>query len=218
MAHPYRDPGPRLLPLDRPLERASPGARRGWLAVSLVAHVTIVLFVMRCAEIEQLEPTRHGSTLQPHGVAERVELRQPVRVAARRYMLSRVICGGVRHQDSDSTASAAQATPNSSSPMLSVAPNVLGSLLISGDTEIQPSAEIELLMRRAGVTRIDSAAKLCIGTDGAVTSVTLLRSTKYAEYDTTLVSALRRWRYRPYLRDGVAQAVCSAVAIHHSCL
>ena len=203
-----------MLPLDRPLERASLGARRGWLAVSLAAHVTIGLFVMRCAEIEQLAPTRYGNKLQPHGVAERVELRQPVRVAARQYKVT-PICGGFGHQHS---APAAQATLNSSSPTLNVAPSVLGSLLISGDAEIQPSAEVELLMRRAGVTRIDSAAKLCIGTDGAVTSVTLLRSTKYAAYDTGLVSALRGWRYRPYLRDGVAQAVCSTIAIHHSCL
>lgn len=215
LGHPYRDPGPVLLPPERPLERASSRWRRGGLAVSLIAHVSLVLLVMRCSEIEQLEAApRHGNELQPPGVATQVALRQLARVASYPE-LDRPICGGFPPDPPESTESGASAAPTGPPPTLTIAPSVLRRLLVSGDAAIQPSAPVRLLMLRDGVTRIDAVVKLCIGTDGAVRSVTLLRSTKYADYDSALVSEVRGWRYRPYQRDGVAQTVCSTVTIRH---
>jgi TonB family protein len=52
---------------------------------------------------------------------------------------------------------------------------------------------------------------VCIATDGHVASAAMLDSTKYTGYDATLLSAVQRWRYRPYLLDGAPLPACSTV-------
>jgi TonB family protein len=53
--------------------------------------------------------------------------------------------------------------------------------------------------------------KLCVGTDGGVASASVLRSTKYADYDRGLLAAVYGWRYQPYTVNGVATSACSTV-------
>lgn len=89
---------------------------------------------------------------------------------------------------------------------------VLAGLRISGETQIQPSSSTQSQMMRDGVDRVRGTVKLCIGTDGAITSAALAASTRYADYDDRLLSSVQSWRYRPYSVNGVAVRACSIVS------
>jgi cysteine-rich repeat protein len=93
-----------------------------------------------------------------------------------------------------------------------LAPSVMQGLRVSGDTQIHPSSTTQLLMVRDGAHRVVGSVKLCISTDGGVISAAMASSTKYRDYDAALVSAVRDWRYRPYLLNGNAVPACSMVS------
>lgn len=96
-------------------------------------------------------------------------------------------------------------------PVAVVAPSVLQGLRISGETQLRPSSSTQSMMSRDGTSQVRGTVKLCVAADGAVTSAALLLSTKYSEYDATLLSAVRGWRYRPYTLNGTAVPACSTV-------
>jgi hypothetical protein len=178
LAHPYRDPQYRLPP-ELPLERSSSGGRRGWLVASLAAHVTIVLLVIYPAELQKVDPPR-----EPPGVSTRVDLRHVVHTPVIRYHRDPVGCRGPERSEVTEAEAVALAAPPR--PLV-VAPRVLHRLRISGETQIAP--------RRDGVAPTRPLAKVCIDTDGKVTSAAVLISSRCAPY------------------DGAAQAVCSVVTM-----
>ena len=92
-----------------------------------------------------------------------------------------------------------------------VAPNVLQALRISGETQPHPSTITQNQMMRDGLTKTSGSFYVCIATDGSVASATLKASTKYPEYDATMASAIRTWRYQPYMFNGTAVPACSMV-------
>jgi cysteine-rich repeat protein len=94
-------------------------------------------------------------------------------------------------------------------PML--APGVMQGLRVSGETQVHPSSATQTMMMRDGASRVVGAVKLCISTDGGVASTSMLLSTKYVDYDATLLSAVRGWRYRPYTLNGAPVPACSSV-------
>jgi TonB family protein len=97
-------------------------------------------------------------------------------------------------------------------PVATVAPNILQGLRISGETQVHPSETTQSMMMRDGVTRVVGTVKLCISTDGSVTSTRMLLPTKYDAYDAALLSAVRGWRYQPYALNGAPVAACSTVS------
>lgn len=64
-------------------------------------------------------------------------------------------------------------------------------------------------MIRNGVSGVKGTVRLCADTAGTVTEATLTEATGYDEYDQKLVAAVRDWRFRPYVVNGQAYAVCS---------
>lgn len=199
MAHPYRDQGQFVLQPEVPLKRATD--RRGWLVASLLAHVAAVLLVMQCSEVEQL------GAQAPDQVSTRAELRQlpprPKRYAAP----DRIICRFPWRPRHDEPA---RVEPHKRGPA-TIPAQVLLALRISGERNVVPSSEVRRAMQRDGVDRASATVKLCVGADGVVSSARVMRSTKYAAYDSAIVSALYAWRLRPYTRDGIAVPGCSAV-------
>lgn len=83
---------------------------------------------------------------------------------------------------------------------------------IAGNPQIHPSEEVRhtMVLRNQKVAR--AAVKMCIWRDGTVSSLKLLLSTGFREYDEHLLSSMREWRYRPYRQaDGTAVTACTAV-------
>lgn len=92
-----------------------------------------------------------------------------------------------------------------------IAPNVLQGLRVSGDTQVRPDDFTQHQMGIEGISRVLGVIKLCVATDGGVSSANVLRSTKYPEYDRRLLAAVQGWRYQPYSVGGVAVRACSTV-------
>jgi TonB family protein len=97
-----------------------------------------------------------------------------------------------------------------------VPPTVLNSLRTSGETQVHPSTSTQHQMMRNDDRDVRGVVKLCLSPDGGVASATMQRSTGYAEYDQTILSAVRRWRYRPYMVNNTPVAACSTVTFLYS--
>ena len=126
--------------------------------------------------------------------------------------------GGVTCETSDCFAGPAQPPepPKPKPTTVNVAPTILNALRTYGDTQIHPSRNTQNQMLTDGKTKVVGTVKVCIQASGAIGSVTLLSSTKYAEYDQLLIEGAKRWQYRPYMIDGTAQPACSAVSFVYS--
>lgn len=99
--------------------------------------------------------------------------------------------------------------PKPKPPILT--PQQMKALRLDGETQVHPSRNVKNQITGDGKTQVTASVKFCIETNGSVGSATLLASTKYPEYDQQLVEAVRRWRYRPHLVNGVPTPACSVV-------
>ena len=96
-------------------------------------------------------------------------------------------------------------------PPTLVAPSVVEGLRISGNAQIQPSAEVTNSMQRDGKRKLHGSFKLCLDASGDVTSVSTIAATGYAAYDDALRAGVHSWRYKPYEIGGHAVPVCGMV-------
>ncbi len=89
---------------------------------------------------------------------------------------------------------------------------VLEELRIAGKRAIVPDDATKTLITASKKAKVIGSFKLCIDVNGAVTNVTLLKSTGFAAYDQKLATEMKSWAYKPY-RDSnqVAKPVCTAV-------
>jgi TonB family protein len=101
-------------------------------------------------------------------------------------------------------------------PPGNVPPTVLQGLRISGETQVHPSTATQHQMLRNDDRQVRGAVKVCLATDGSVASATMFASTGYADYDATILSAVRGWRYRPYTVNGTPVPACSSVTFMYS--
>jgi TonB family protein len=108
-----------------------------------------------------------------------------------------------------------QVTPPTVIAPTIVAPSIVAGLRISGETQIEPPNLVRTAIARDGASRVVGTFKMCLNQQGEVSSVTTLRSTKYAGYDDEIKSTMRNWRYRPYLIGGTAAPVCSVVTFQY---
>lgn len=96
-------------------------------------------------------------------------------------------------------------------PVKSVAPSLLEPLRIAGAKNIGPDDRTKEELAAAGMKRLVGSFKLCLDATGAVRTVDILKPTGAPAYDTKILAGMRQWRFRPYVVDGEAQAVCTAV-------
>jgi len=100
--------------------------------------------------------------------------------------------------------------PAPASPIVTAA--ALDANRLSGERKIVPD-EITLgALGRAGGDTLISSFKICVASDGNISSITQLRGTGFPAYDAKIQSTIRRdWRYRPFVITGKPTAVCSTV-------
>jgi hypothetical protein len=96
---------------------------------------------------------------------------------------------------------------------VTVAPNIANGLRTSGNSQIHAPEQTRVTMLHEGKTQVIATAKVCIGDDGGIDSVKLMKSTGYADYDAKIASEMRGWRYTPYKVNGEAVPFCTAVTI-----
>jgi len=100
--------------------------------------------------------------------------------------------------------------PASASPIVTAA--ALDANRLSGERKVVPD-EITLgALGRAGGDTLISSFKICVASDGNISSITQLRGTGFPAYDAKIQGTIRRdWRYRPFVINGKPTAVCSTV-------
>lgn len=92
-----------------------------------------------------------------------------------------------------------------------VPPNVLTMMRLTGSTQIHPTDVTKIQMQRDGRDKTIGVAKVCVSETGAVTSVTMMNSTKYPAYDAQLIAGIKTWTYKPYAAHGRNVKVCGTV-------
>ncbi len=91
-------------------------------------------------------------------------------------------------------------------------PRLIEGSRIEGDPQIAPPETVKQGMARSGLDSLTGAVKMCLDKRGSVSSLRMLRSTGFSDYDQRLLAGMRTWRYRPYKLDsGAAVSVCTVV-------
>jgi TonB family protein len=106
--------------------------------------------------------------------------------------------------------------PKPKPAIAAVLPSVLQGLRVSGETQLHPSEATQSSMIRDGASHVSGTVRVCISTDGGVTSARMVKTTRYDQYDATILSAVKDWRYRPYTLEGTPVPACSFVTFHYT--
>jgi protein TonB len=101
--------------------------------------------------------------------------------------------------------------PPPPAPPQNVAPTALEAQRISGDKNIYPEDVTKTEISRSGKTQLMVPVKVCIDRAGNIASVKVMKSSGFAAYDQKLDREIRRWRYKPFMVNGTATPVCSAI-------
>lgn len=90
-------------------------------------------------------------------------------------------------------------------------PRLLEGNRVAGTKSVVPDDETKVAIAMAGRDKVIGSFKLCVGVDGVVRYVTLLRTTEFPAYDEKILREMRAWQYSPYRVNGRAVPVCTAV-------
>lgn len=82
---------------------------------------------------------------------------------------------------------------------------------VAGEKEISPDDATKLQMKRDGSSQLIATVKMCLSSDGNVSSLNILKSSGYAPYDQKIQAKMRQWRYKPFLVNGKPVPVCTSV-------
>jgi hypothetical protein len=86
----------------------------------------------------------------------------------------------------------------------------LEALRVAGTRKPDLAAGAKGIAHRDGVRIVQMAVSLCLSERGEPTSVALKVASEYGDANDKLVADVRRWRFRPYLEDGLPVPVCTA--------
>ena len=107
--------------------------------------------------------------------------------------------------------------PPPPAPPQNVPPTLLEGSRIAGEKQIIPDDVTKTEIQRSGKDRVIGSFKLCLTVDGGISNVTMLKSTGFPAYDGKIQSKMRgEWRYKPYMDNGKAVPVCTAVTFIYS--
>ena len=172
----------------------------------------------RTDELRQLLHEARSHKMVVHGFADRFEeLMQKAGVESCKTLgkFRPLVISSEDGAGSDLVTDPGPTSPPSPPPP-SVAPTQLEGSRISGDKNIVPDNVTKVEIARSVKGKIVTALKFCLSTDGSVSSVSLLKSSGFPAYDAKIQREMRTWRYRPYVVNGKATPVCSAVTYIYS--
>jgi hypothetical protein len=93
-----------------------------------------------------------------------------------------------------------------------VSPTLLEKYRTAGAKEILPDDDTKTEIGRSGKAKVVGAWKLCLAESGEIARVTMLKSSGFGKYDTTIAATIRdTWKYKPYQTNRRPTAVCTVV-------
>lgn len=87
---------------------------------------------------------------------------------------------------------------------------------ISGNKLIAPDDATKAAIQKAHISRLIGSYQLCLDSTGHAQDIRILEPTGAPSYDQEIVAGLQRWVYEPYLDEGTAIPVCSAITFIYS--
>lgn len=115
---------------------------------------------------------------------------------------------------SSSAQPAQPVPPPPPTPPVLIAPTALELLRVAGEKSILPDPLDQRDIVNSGKTKLFTTYKICTDTAGAVKILNMLKSSGFPGYDAKVSATIRgTWRYSPYLKDGVAEPVCTSVTL-----
>jgi TonB family protein len=111
----------------------------------------------------------------------------------------------------DATTPSARVLADAASTPQNVPPNVLEALRISSTKLIVPADDDKRAFAKSKREKMVASVKLCVDTSGNVSGLQLLKSSGFARYDAKLLREMAAWRYSPFMAQGNAAPVCTAV-------
>ncbi|HEY4240168.1 MAG TPA: energy transducer TonB [Kofleriaceae bacterium] len=107
--------------------------------------------------------------------------------------------------------------PPPPAPPQNVPPTALEQSRIAGEKMIVPDDVTKTEIGRSGKDKIVASYKLCITTGGEVANVNQLKSSGFPAYDGKIINTIRStWKYSPFMVNGKATPVCTAVTFIYS--
>jgi TonB family protein len=104
--------------------------------------------------------------------------------------------------------------PKSTEPPIRNEPiDVVDRNFVSGERQIHPEDTTRTRMSRDGLTRTKVVVKMCLSGAGRVTSLEMIASSGYPEYDAKIRTKMRAWRYSPFKGDAT---ICTPVTFHYN--
>ena len=88
-------------------------------------------------------------------------------------------------------------------------------LRTAGDASPSLPAGAKMIAHRDGVARFAVAIRFCVSEQGIPTTVSLMKASEYSDANEKILGDVRRWRFRPYIMNGVATPVCSALLLNY---
>jgi hypothetical protein len=92
-----------------------------------------------------------------------------------------------------------------------VPPPFFKGLRISGNEQIGAPDVVKTQILRDGKNKVVGTFRVCIGKQGEMSSLTMIKSTGYPLYDRELQEGVRTWKYKPYMLGKRPVEVCSMV-------
>ena len=106
--------------------------------------------------------------------------------------------------------------PPPSAPPQNVPPTLLEGNRIAGNKAIVPDDTTKKAIAASQKDKIIGSFKMCVDPTGVVTTVSQLKSTGFPAYDAKIMREMKTWGYRPYMVNGKAVPVCTAVTFIYS--
>jgi len=124
-------------------------------------------------------------------------------------------CGpGLALQDSGGDrASGSPRLSKAGNIIYNIEPHDLEALRVAGNKVIVPDDDDRIHLNGA---RLAGSFELCIDENGHYERGYVLHSTGVSGYDAKIARAMKEWVYHPYVVDGVAVPVCSAITFVYS--
>ncbi|MEO7732325.1 MAG: hypothetical protein ABIY55_15250 [Kofleriaceae bacterium] len=101
-------------------------------------------------------------------------------------------------------------------PPRNVKPNHLEARWLAGYSNIVPDGIDKVEISRLRLAKVVTAMRMCIGTDGNVSSLKLMKSSGFPDYDARIEHGMSTWRYLPSLIDGKVAPMCTIVTFTYT--
>jgi TonB family protein len=106
-------------------------------------------------------------------------------------------------------------TPQATGPR-NVSAAELEALRVSGERQPALPPAAKLAAKRDDVDRLAFEVRYCVSPQGSPTSVALSKSSGYGDANEKVLSAVRAWRFRPYIHEGAPTPVCSTARFDYA--